>query len=97
MAAEQNDGMLMPVGEAYRMALARDPDIHLYQRDEFHPHTNGAYLAALIMCQQLTGTPASELASEFTTARGRKVKIPDDQANLLRTVATEANEKYALK
>src|SRR5581483_2484722 len=52
-AAEKVDGLLFPVGEAWRAAWRRDPKLALYGPDGFHPTVAGSYLAALVMYEQL--------------------------------------------
>lgn len=52
-AAEAVDGMLFPVGEAWRAAWSRDPNLELYWNDGFHPSELGSALGALVIFQQL--------------------------------------------
>lgn len=43
--AEQNQGLLVPVGEIWKNVRAERPDINLY-KDDTHPNVTGTYLAA---------------------------------------------------
>ncbi|HUG52526.1 MAG TPA: hypothetical protein VMR21_02950 [Vicinamibacteria bacterium] len=46
-AAEEADTLLLPVGEAFGLALARDPALRIFGPDGFHPDPAGTWLAAL--------------------------------------------------
>jgi hypothetical protein len=83
-AAQDVDGLLLPAGEAWRVAWRRDEHLALYGPDDFHPSPLGSYLAALVIVHRLTGrmpsSPPLRLGSlELTTA----------QAALLRDAALE--------
>ena len=85
-AAEGVTGMLMPVGEAWRGAWRRDPDVPLYGPDGFHPTPTGTYLAALVIYQQITGrSPVGLPASTEMSAT---------RALLLQEAAQEANAQF---
>lgn len=63
-AARAADALLLPAGDAWRRALARDPGLELYGADGFHPSELGTSLAALVVHAGLTGAalpPAREL------------------------------------
>jgi hypothetical protein len=62
-AATLIDGVLFPVGDAWRAAWRRDPGLALYGPDGFHPSPLGSSLAALVIFNQVTGRlpPASSL------------------------------------
>lgn len=96
MAAEQIDGILFPVGEAFRLARKRDDNLSLLRGDKFHPNPNGTYLAALVMFQQVTGRSPLGLPAKFKTSRKKIVRINTETAAMLQKVAAEANEKFAL-
>jgi len=85
-AAEGVGGMLFPVGEAWRAAWRRDPDMPLYGPDGFHPTTTGTYLAALVIYQQITGrSPVGLPAAAQMTA---------ERARLLQEAAQDANAQF---
>jgi hypothetical protein len=48
-AARDVNGLVFPVGEAFRSALRRDPGLALLGGDGFHPANAGTYLAALVI------------------------------------------------
>jgi len=79
-AAAQVDGLLLPVGEAWR--------------DGFHPSPAGSYLAALVFVQQLYGRTPLGLPAELVLSSGTKVSIPPRDAELLQRAAAEANAKF---
>jgi hypothetical protein len=101
MAAQQVDGMLFPVGEAWRAAWRRDPDLALYGSDGFHPSVQGSYLAALVMFEQLTGrSPLGLPGSMDVRSSGFPlipVQIPSATAELLQAAAIEANDRFGLR
>lgn len=85
-AAEDVTGMLLPVGEAWRGAWRRDPEVPLYGPDGFHPTPTATYLAALVIYQQITGRSPVGLppGTQMSTAR----------ALLLQEAAQEANAQF---
>lgn len=60
-AAMENHGTLVPVGDGFRQAKLRYPQIDLYAADDFHPSPAGSYLAACIFCRLLTGMDTETL------------------------------------
>jgi hypothetical protein len=48
-------GLLLPVGDAYRVALEHDPAFPVLGSDGFHPTPLGSYLAALVIHRGLSG------------------------------------------
>ncbi|HQR38325.1 MAG TPA: SGNH/GDSL hydrolase family protein [Blastocatellia bacterium] len=61
IAARKSGSMLMPVGDARRDAMVRDPSIDLFGPDGFHPSMDGSVLAALVIYQRLTGEAPAKL------------------------------------
>ena len=53
-AARDVNGVVFPVGEAFRAAVRRDPRLVLFAGDGFHPSSAGTYLAALVIYAQAT-------------------------------------------
>ena len=85
-AAEDVSGMLLPVGEAWRGAWRRDPEVPLYGPDGFHPTPTATYLAALVIYQQITGRSPVGLPAWTQMAA--------DRALLLQEAAQEANARF---
>ncbi len=83
-AAEAVDGILLPVGEAWRLAWEKDSQLALYGPDGFHPSVAGSYLAALVIFQRLTGRdPRRQPVLDLNLA--------PEIAGLLQEAAAEAN------
>jgi hypothetical protein len=57
-AAAQSDSLLLPVGDAWRVAWHLDGELSLYGTDGFHPSLAGSYLAALVIFEGLSGQEA---------------------------------------
>ena len=85
-AAEDVKGMLFPVGEAWRGAWRRDPDVPLYGPDGFHPTPTATYLAALVIYQQISGR--SPVGFPALT------QMPADRVRVLQEAAQEANAQF---
>ena len=85
-AAEDVSGMLFPVGEAWRAAWQRDPDVPLYGPDGFHPTATATYLAALVIYQQISGRSLVGLPA--LTA------MPADRVRIVQEAAQEANARF---
>jgi hypothetical protein len=85
-AAEDVNGMLFPVGEAWRGAWRRDPDVPLYGPDGFHPTPTATYLAALVIYQQISGRSPVGLPAS--------TEMPASRALLLQEAAQEANAQF---
>jgi hypothetical protein len=85
-AAADVNGMLFPVGEAWRAAWRRDPDVPLYGPDGFHPTPTAAYLAALVIYQQISGRSPVGLPAW--------TEMPAQRALLLQEAAQEANARF---
>lgn len=94
IAADELKGLLLPVGEAWLIALTVDRNIQLFSEDGFHPTEAGSYLAALVIFEQLFGESAIGLPAKVRLNSGRTVDIPAKQAKILQQAATEANAKY---
>lgn len=54
-AAAANGATVVPVGEAWALALAERPDFRLYFPDGSHPAESGTYLAACVFVATITG------------------------------------------
>lgn len=80
-AALEVAATVMPVGDAWVEAWAKDAKLALYGPDGFHPSQIGSYLAALVIYRQLTG-----IAPPLLPVFGATV----EQAALLREAAERA-------
>jgi hypothetical protein len=95
MAADRVGGMLLPVGDAWRIAWASDSSLPLYGPDGFHPSPMGSYLAGLVMYGQFTGGSPVGLPSGVTTLSG-DVRIDPETAAILQAAAAEAIEQQGV-
>ena len=92
-AAELAQGLLFPVGEAWRLAWAMDANLPLYGPDRFHPSFLGTYLAALVMYEQLSGLDPRDLPD--SASQGLSVDLSTEMARALQGIAVEANARFA--
>ena len=95
MAAERVDGLLLPAGDAWRIAWGADSSLPLYGPDGFHPSPIGSYLAALVMFGQFTGRSPVGLPSAVTTRSG-DVRVDLETAAILQAAAAEAIEQQGV-
>lgn len=91
LAAADVNAMLFAVGDAWRAAWQRDPDLPLYGPDGWHPAEQGAYLAALVMVGALFDRSTVGLPATLTLDSGAQVAIPASSAPLLQAAADEVN------
>lgn len=89
LAATHVQGLLLPVGDAWREAWKIDPDLALYGQDGFHPSLMGSYLAALVICSRLGGAAPDDLPAHVRVTGGL-VQIPPRQAAILKQAAAAA-------
>lgn len=93
-AAEDVDGLVFPVGEAWLIAWRINPSIGLYSRDGFHPSTAGSYLAGLVIYEQLYKRSPVGLPFKLRLGSGATLEIPADQSVVLQHAAEEANKLF---
>ncbi|MEK6301466.1 MAG: hypothetical protein AABO41_12150 [Acidobacteriota bacterium] len=93
-AAEDIDGLVFPVGEAWLCAWKTDSAIALYSGDGLHPSTAGSYLAGLVIYEQLYNRSPLGLPSKLHLGSGGTLELPMDQAALLQRAAEEANKRF---
>ncbi len=96
LAARQVDGLLFPVGEAWRLAGKRDAKLALYSPDGPPPDTGGSYLAALVMYERLYGQSPVGLPGKLSVKEdaGTALDLTDAETKVLQEAAVEANRKY---
>ena len=88
-AAIASGAVLLPAGDAWRIAWRRNPKLRLYGPDAFHPSAAGTYLAALTVYAGLTRTSPVGLPRTLSTAT-MKVNLPAKTARTLQLSAAEA-------
>lgn len=84
MIAKSQPACIAPIGQAWDMAIARQPGLSLHNADGNHANANGAYLAALVLYTTLTG----ELPRNLPAITGSAVDANTQE--FLRGIATEA-------
>lgn len=92
-AATEVAGLLCPVGEAWRGAWRREPNLKLYSPDGLHPTVAGTFLAALVIYEQLYGQAVGPLPAELKLRTGAKLELPTELVKLMQAAAAEANQK----
>lgn len=80
-AAEQGEGVCVPVGDAFFECSLRYPELNVYGDDDKHPSLAGTYLAACLFTKLFTGI--SPLM--FQGVEG----LSDEDAEKLREIASE--------
>ncbi|WP_347175268.1 SGNH/GDSL hydrolase family protein [Polaribacter uvawellassae] len=60
-AAEQNNGVAVLVGEAWKLAKKKQPSIKLYTKDGSHPNSLGTLLTASVFLKKLIGLLPSKI------------------------------------
>ncbi|MEO8334119.1 MAG: hypothetical protein ABI664_04050 [bacterium] len=93
LAAKTVGGVLLPAGQAWLAAWAKDAQLPLYGPDGFHPGELGTYLAALVIYEGITGHDARLLPSRAVVA-GRELNMSAATVRMLQTVAHETVVAY---
>ena len=85
-AGNENKALVIPAGLAFAKALAKKPDLVMYQKDKRHPSLAGTYLSA--------ATIYSALYSKQAVAGPAVDGLPEETAAFLRSVAWETVREY---
>ncbi len=93
MAAERVNGLLFPVGEAWRAAWRREPGLPLYGPDSFHPSPIGSYLGALVLFEQIASVEATARSAEDLKPPDG-LEISPQMDIVLKDAAREANARF---
>ena len=83
-AAVQHQASVAPVGEAWRRWYKKHPDKPLHTSDMSHPTPAGSYLAACVIYNALTDTPATKLPLRVKSAQ---LRLTTSQARELQKTA----------
>ena len=86
LEANSNDALVIPAGLAFAKAIARRPELELYQPDKRHPSVAGTYLAACTSLAAVYGK--SPLGNSYTAG------LDGSTASFLQAVAWEAVREY---
>ena len=94
LAAADVNGMLFPVGEAWRAAWRRNPNIALYSSDGLHPTVSGSYIGALVITSMLLDRSPVGMPTRLRLRSGATINIATAEATILQQAAAEAIEKF---
>ena len=94
LAATDVNGMLFPVGEAWRAAWRRDPNLELYASDGLHPSVYGSYIGALVITSMLVDKSPVGMPARLVLRNGATLTIPASAAAVLQEAAAEAITKF---
>jgi len=92
-AAGAVNGIFLPAGAAWQLALQRDAGVGLYGPDGFHPTPLGSYLAAIAIYGELTGRDARALP-DVASMEGTPLNVPAATVSMLQDAAQEAVARY---
>ncbi len=89
-AAADVGGLLLPVGDVFRDALAIDPRLALLGPDGFHPTPLGTLLAAIVIHQRLSAraVPFVPAMLESPTAAFAPIRLAAETMQVFRTAAS---------
>lgn len=93
-AALAVNGMFIPAGEAWRAAWRVDPQLPLYDGDQFHPSALGSYTAALSMFAELYRQSPVGLPANLMLANGDVLQFDAGQAQIVQTAAWSAHLEF---
>lgn len=89
LAAEDVNGLFLPVATAWLEAWDLEPSVDLYA-DGLHPSAEGAYLSALVIYGKLLGKSPVGLPASLRTRSGVTIVLPAATAQTLQAAAAAA-------
>jgi hypothetical protein len=93
-AAEAVDGLLIPAGEAWRAARARDPALTLTVVDGFHPSLLGSVIAAYSTWTAITGRSPVGLPGVIESPEVERITLTPELAALVQASVAEADANH---
>lgn len=93
-AAEAVDGLLIPAGEAWRAARARDPALRLTVVDGFHPSLLGSVIAAYSAWHAITGRSPVGLPATIESPEVERITLTPELAALVQASVAEADANH---
>lgn len=93
-AALEVNGMFIPAGEAWRAAWRSDPQLPLYDSDQFHPSVLGSYAAALSIYTELYRQSPVGLPPRLQLATGQVLELDAAQARAVQVAAWSAHRQH---
>jgi hypothetical protein len=86
VAGNANDALVIPAGLAFANAIAKRPDLELYQPDKRHPSLFGTYLSAC--------TTYAAIYRKSPVGNKHTAGIDSETVRFLQTVAWETVQEY---
>lgn len=86
LAATDVDGILLPVGAAWRAALSKN--LQIYSPDNFHPSELGSYLAAWVIFSRLYGDSKISMPDKIKVG-SRTMTLSSSEVETLTLVTNE--------
>jgi hypothetical protein len=86
VAGNSNDALVIPSGLAFANAIAKRPDLELYQLDRRHPSLAGTYLSA--------ATAYAAIYRKSPVGNKHTAGIDADTVQFLQTIAWETVQEY---
>src|SRR5688500_5929345 len=93
-AADAVDGMLIPAGEAWRAAQARDSTLNFTLGDGFHPSPLGSVVVAYAVWHAVGGRTPVGLPPEIESPAVEKITMPSGLAALVQQAVVEAQDAH---
>jgi hypothetical protein len=93
-AAAAVDGVLVPAGEAWRVAWARDSHLTLTIGDGFHPSLLGSVIAAYSIWHALTERSPVGLPPTIESDRVERITMSAELAGLVQQAVAEAQTEH---
>jgi hypothetical protein len=93
-AAEAVDGLLIPAGEAWRAAWARDSRLSLTVVDGFHPSLLGSVIAAYSAWHTIIGRSPIGLPPEIESPEVERITMSSELAALVQQAVVEAQAAH---
>lgn len=93
-AADAVDGVLVPAGEAWRAARARDSTLALTSGDGFHPSLLGSVIAAYAIWHALTERTPVGLPPTIESDRVERITMSAALAALVQQAVAEAQAEH---
>lgn len=97
LAAQDVNGVFMPVGDTWLEVWSQRPGAELYGPDGYHPAIAGTYAAAVVIVALVTHTEASALAHDFPTIPNWEYgRVDSDLAAIIRAAARSVIDRNGL-
>ena len=101
-AAEAGGALIAPVGPAWQAALAKNPQLPLYDSDGIHPSPEGSYFAACVFYAVLAqrspvGLPNVIAVRQPNNLQAILANVPVQRAGFYQQIAWETVQAYSLE